>query len=74
MAADVGLVAQAVAKIAEVVGNWQVSKERNRLLYRIEASTNYVFVDEKVGEYKDIDDKRQKKLKLHFRKRIFDSS
>ena len=71
---EVGLWAQAVAEVAKVVGNWQVSKERNRLLYRIEASTNYVFVDEKSGEYKDLDEKKQKKLKKHFRKRIFDSS
>ena len=66
--------AKAVAEVAKVVGNWQVSKEKNRLLYRLEASENYVFVSEKVGEYKDITDEKQKKLFLHFRKRIFDSS
>jgi len=66
--------AKAVAEVAKVVGNWQVSKERNRLMYRIEAATKYVFVDEKSGEFLDINDKRQKKLKKHFRKRIFDSS
>lgn len=66
--------AKAVAEVAKVVGNWQVSKERNRLMYRIEAGTKYVFVDEKTGEYTDINEKKQKKLKLHFRKRIFDSS
>ena len=74
MPSEIGLWAQAVAEVAKVVGNWQVSKERNRLLYRLEASTDYVFVDEKSGEYKDIDEKKQKKLKAHFRKRIFDSS
>ena len=74
MSSSVGLVAQAVAGIAKVVGNWQVSKERDRLLYRLEASTNYVFVDEKTGEHSKVDDNRQRKLKLHFRKRIFDSS
>ena len=74
MPSDIGLIAQATAEIAKIIGNWQVSKERNRLMYRIEASTNYVFVDEKTGEYADIDDKKEKKLKLHFRKRIFDSS
>jgi len=71
---DIGLIAQAIAGIAKVVGNWQVSKERNRLLYRIEASTEYIFVDEKSGEYSEIDEKKQKKYKLHFRKRVFDAS
>ena len=73
-ASDVGLWAQFGTELAKVIGNWQNSKDRDRLLYRIEAATNYVFVDEKTGDYQTIDAKRQKKLKLHFRKRIFDSS
>lgn len=72
--ASVGMIAKAIAEVAKVVGNWQVSKDRNRLLYRIEAAVNYVFILEKVGEYSEIDDKRQKKLLKHFRKRIFDSN
>lgn len=72
--ADIGLIAKAVAEIAKVVGNWQVSKDRNRLLYRIEAAMKYVFVKEKTGEFKDIDDKKQEKLLLHFRKRVFDEN
>ena len=66
--------AKLVTEIAKVVGNWQVSKERNRLQYRIEAAQNYVFVNEKSGEYKDIADAKADKLLLHFRKRIFDSN
>ena len=74
MASDVGLIAQAVAEIAKIVGNWQVSRDRNRLMYQIEAAQNYVFVNNKEGEYKDISDDKQKKLLLHFRKRVFDSN
>ena len=72
--AQINLILKAVAELAKVVGNWQNSKDRNRLLYRIEAATQYVFVSEKFGKYKKIDDKRQKKLRKHFKKRIFDIS
>jgi len=72
--ASIGIIAQAVTEIAKVVGNWQVSKDRNRLLYRIEAGTQYIFIDEGSGEYSEIDEKKKKKLKLHFRRRVFDAS
>ena len=72
--AQISLIAKAVAEIAKVVGNWQVSKNRNRLLYRIEAAIKYVFVSERFGEYENIDEKRQAKLLKHFRRRIFDAS
>ncbi len=49
-------------------------KIHKRLMYRIEAAMEYVSVDERTGEYKDIDPEDQAKLKLHFRKRIFDVS
>ncbi len=71
---QVNLILKAVTEIAKVVGNWQNSKDRNRLLYRIEAATQYIFVSEKFGKYKKLDDKRQRKLLLHFRRRIFDSN
>ena len=72
--AQVNLILKAVTEIAKVVGNWQNSKDRNRLLYRIEAAMQYVFVSEKFGKYKKLDDKRQRKLLQHFRKKIFDAS
>lgn len=71
---DVGLIAQAIAEIAKVVGNWQVSSERKRLNYRLEAAENYVFVNEKSGQYNGISDKKKDQLLYHFRKRIFDSN
>lgn len=49
-------------------------KRFKRFAYRIEAAMRYVFVDEKAGRYKDITDEDQVKLKLHYRKRIFDSN
>ncbi len=49
-------------------------KQHKRLMYRIEAAMHYIFVDEKTGEYDDIDDEKRDKLKEHFRKRVFDVS
>ena len=66
--------AKLATEIAKVVGNWQVSKEKARLKYQIEAGQNYVFVNEKDGEFKNITDKRKEKLLVHFRKRLFDSN
>ena len=54
--------------VAQIIGGHAVRK----LKYRMEAAMSYVHVSEKEGEYADISDKRQKELKLHFRKRIFD--
>lgn len=71
---DIGLIAKAVAEIAKIVGNWQVSTDRRRLMYRLEAAQEYIFVDEKGGKYKEVSEKKQEKLKLHFRKRVFDSN
>lgn len=68
---DVGLVAQAIAEIAKVIGNWQVSSERRKLKSAIDAAENYIFVSERQGKYEKITDKRQKKLLLHFNKRFF---
>lgn len=65
-------VAQAIDKIAGIIAQTLSGAEVRKLKYRVEAATNYVEVDEKIGEYKNISDDKQKKLKLHFRKRIFD--
>ena len=67
-------IANAVAEGSKVYYTILASKEVNRLKYRLEASMKYVFVDEKTGEFADADEKEIKKLKLHFRKRIFDAS
>lgn len=67
-------IAKAIEKVADVLAQILSGAALRRLHYRIEAGMNYVFVDEKVGQYKDISDERQKDLKLHFRRRIFDES
>jgi len=64
--------AEAVSDVSKLTAQLLAGKEVARLKYRAEAAMNYVAVDERVGEYEGIDDKREKKLKLHFRKRIFD--
>jgi len=67
-------ISEAVREIASLIKEAVSGADLRRLKYRVEAATNYVFVDEKAGEYSDISEKRQKELKEHFRKRIFDES
>ena len=67
-------IAKAITEVFKLLGQYLSGKKVARLEYQIEAAQEYIFVDEKSGEYKDIDDKRQAQLKLHFRKRVFDSS
>jgi hypothetical protein len=47
-------------------------KKEKHYLYQIESAMQYVFVDERSGKYTDTDEDKAKKLKTHFRKRIFD--
>ncbi len=68
---NVGLVAKAIAEVAKVVGNWQVSRERRRLKVGLEAAEKYIFVNEQGGEFKDISVDRKWKLLAHYRKRFF---
>ena len=60
-------------KAADSIGNAD-ERLNARLRYRIEAAMQYVFVDEKVGEYADFNEAKRQKYKRHFRKRIFDAS
>ena len=66
--------AQAVAEVAGLFKTFIAGKEVARLNYRAEAAMEYVAVDEGSGKYEGINDRRKKRLKLHFRKRIFDVS
>ena len=68
---NIGLIAGAVAEVAKVIGNWQVSRERNKMKSAIDAGEKYIFVNERQGEFEDITDKRKNQLLLHFRKRFF---
>jgi len=65
-------IASAIDKAAELVAQILSGAAVRKLKYRVDAAMQYVFVDEKAG-YADIDEKRQKALKLHYRKRIFDT-
>jgi len=49
-------------------------KEIDRYQYRIEAALEYLEVDRRVGEYKNITDEKQEQLKIHFSKRIKDAN
>jgi len=77
MATPVDLVtalSEALKEVSGLIREIVSGAEVRRLKYRAEAAMNYVFVDEKTGEYAGINDKKQKDLKEHFRKRIFDES
>ena len=69
--AAVGPIAQAIAEVAKVIGNWQVSSERRRMKIALDSAERYIFVNNKEGEYAGITDERKSQLLLHFRKRFF---
>lgn len=68
---SVQAIAAAIAEVSKIIGNWQVSREKNRMQAAIEAGERYILVSEKDGEYKDIADERRQQLLRHFRKRFF---
>jgi len=67
-------ISEAIREVTSLIREAVSGAEVRRLKYRTEAAMNYVFVDEKSGEYKDIKDDRQRELKVHFRKRVFDEN
>ena len=67
MASDVGLIAQAVAEVAKVVGNWQVSADRRKMQAAIEAGEKYI----QSNEDSSFEGKKKKKLLKHYKKRFF---
>lgn len=67
-------VAGAIKEGFKVVGQYLAGKEIARLKYQLESAQSYIFVDERVGNYAGVNDKKQKELKVHFRKRAFDSA
>lgn len=69
---QVSSIAQAIDKVAGLIAQILSGAAFRKMQYRVEAAQNYVFVDEKAGQYKDLTPEKQKGLKLHFRKRIFD--
>ena len=64
----------AFKEIAGLLREIVSTKETRRLRYRVESAMQYIFVDEKSGEYAKITDKAREKLKVHFRRRVFDSN
>ena len=49
-------------------------KEMKRLKYQLEAAQNYIFVDERSGQFALASEGAAKELKIHFRKQAFDSA
>ena len=64
-------ISSAIAEVSGMIKALINTAEVRELRKIKDAAIQYVFVDEKAGEYTNIDDKKQAQLKLHFRKRIF---
>jgi hypothetical protein len=71
MPVPVGPIAQAIAEVAKVIGNWQVSSERRRMRAALDSAEKYIFVNEKSGQFAELTEPKQKQLLAHFRKRFF---
>lgn len=67
MNSDVGLVANAVAKIAEVIAEFQKSSQVRQMKAAIEAGEKYI----QTNEDSSLSDEKRKKLLAHYRKRFF---
>jgi len=67
----VGPIAQAIAEVAKVVGQWMASADRRKLEAAKDAAEKYIFVSEKAGEFAGITDEKRKDLLAHYRKRFF---
>ena len=72
--AVIGPIAQAIAEVSKVIGEWMKSSERRRMKVALDSAEKYIFVNEKQGEYAGITDDRKSQLLSHFRKRFFASN
>ena len=65
------VIAQAITAGAKLWNTWLKSRDKRRMESAIEAAQKYIFVNQRVGEYKDISVSRQAQLLRHFSKRFF---
>jgi hypothetical protein len=49
----------------------QKTRPQRRMKAAIEAAEKYIFVNDRIGEYKNIDKERQEQLLTHYSKRFF---
>jgi hypothetical protein len=66
-------VSKAIEKFCDVLALWIAGGDKRRLQYQLEAAQEYIFVDERAGKYKEIEDHKALLLKIHFKRRAFDS-
>jgi len=64
-------IAQAIAEGFKLLKKVLDTKEVRHMRAAIEAAEKYIQVNEKVGQYEDIDDDKQQKHLKHFSKRFF---
>lgn len=64
-------IASAIAECSKALGLWLASAEKRKLENAKDAGEKYIFVNEKAGEFKNIIDKKQKELLLHYRRKFF---
>lgn len=67
----IGPIAQALAEIAKVVGQWQASAERRRMQSAIEAAEKYIQISECEGEWENTPTTKRVNLLKHYRRRFF---
>ena len=68
---SVGPIAQAIAEVAKVIGNWQNSKDRRKMKAAIEAAEKFIQVSGRDGEFKELTTKKRQQFLTHYRKRFF---
>lgn len=67
MPTDIGLIATAVARVAEVVAEFQKSAQVRHMKAAIEAGEKYI----QTNRDSSLKEKKRKKLLEHYRKRFF---
>lgn len=63
---------EAIREVAGLVRELVAGAQVRRLKYQVEAARNYIFVEERQGQYKEITELRRQEYLVHFRKRVFD--
>ena len=67
VASDIGLVAQAIGKIADVIAEFQKSAQVRQMKAAIEAGEKYI----QTNRDSSLKPKKKKQLLAHYRKRFF---
>lgn len=64
-------IANAIAEVSKVIGHRMADRRVRHLKAAVDAAERYIFVNEGMGENKNLDDDERNKLLRRFRKRFF---